>query len=424
MTILTLTDFLRKHPLASVFIFAFVVRAALFFILPIPDQLGGDFSLYQRIADNILLQGNLGGEPHKTYGSPSISPGWAFFLSGYELFFGSSTTALLALSATLGGLLAVGSYLIANLFFGRAAALATGIAVSLWPAFLIQAFQYGSSLLLYSALFVFGVFFFLKAAYRGSWFCTVVSGVLLGFAALVDAIGFFVPLVLAVWLFVVKRSRHSILLALILLTAAGLVIAPWTYRNVMIAEQLGLSDGVPLVSKGELQLLSPARLSGVAETVTDYTRVVPALAKLYVFPFGIAELASWPVSVNAPQEAFSYKELLPELLQGRAVALSTGEWVVLWVKVAITILHWVVLVLALLAFVSMSRGGSWGFPLLVALLAGYVTVAVTGYTGGQFKYISEPSSFIFPLMPLFIALASFSLVWLFGALRRSGRAYI
>ncbi|HEX9608798.1 MAG TPA: glycosyltransferase family 39 protein [Candidatus Paceibacterota bacterium] len=415
-----MTDFIKRHPLIFIFMLAVVARVLLLFAFPLPDQAGGDFSLYQRMADNILAQGNLGGEPQKTYGSPSISPGFAFFLAGYEFFFGKSIAALVPASVVMSGLLAVSVYLLALRFFDERVAFIAGIVTALWPVFLIQTFAYGNSLLLYTTVLIWGVYFLAKAVRGEHWLYAVLSGILLGFAALVDAVGFFIPFVLVAWLFFERFEWRTIRIALLFLVAVGLVIAPWTYRNIIVAEQLGVQSGSPIISKGEIKHVTPKQLSLTAKLVSADGVLSSGLSKIYVFPYDISALDRLSVETEAQREAFSYKERLFKLVLGDDVALSYKEQVVLMIKISITLLHWLLLALAGGALVYMIRSRRWSLPVLVVLLTGYVTVAVIGFGSlaqDDFQSISGPNSFLFPLVPLFIILASFSLVSLYEKIK-------
>lgn len=401
--------FFTKHPLIFLFVLAVLARVILLVIFPVPDQLGGDFPLYQRIADNILTSGNFGGEPQKTYGSPFISPGFAFFLVGWEIFFGGSEASLLTASILLGAFLSVGVYMLAHHFFGKHIALLSGVITALWPVFIIQTLAYGESLLLYTTVLVWGVYFFVRAVQRRNLFLTALSGALLGFAALVDAIAFFVPLFLILWAFFARRSFRVVVPIALFLVAMGLVLAPWAYRNATVTEQLGHGEKAPIVSKGELQIVSPEGLSRIAERALRSDVVLSGFSRIFVFPYGISLLDQYSVS---------YKERFFELMRGGGMGFSGKEWTILFTKTAVTLLHWSALTLAAAASITLSRRREWKFPMLAFLLTGYVTVAVIGFGSlgkSGFQSVSELSSFLFPLVPLFIVLASCAPYLLFNA---------
>jgi uncharacterized integral membrane protein len=410
----------KKYPLVCIFAVAVLVRVVFLLIFPLPDQIGGDFELYQRIADSIIAEGNFGGEPQKTYGSPSISPGWAFFLAGWEFFFGKSVISLVSASVLLGGLLSVGVYMLADLFFKRRAALIAGMVSVLWPVFIIQTFSYGSSLLLYTTVLLWSVLLWVYAMREGRALWSACSGVLLGFAMLVDAIAFFIPLIFLIWALLFYRSRRSMLSILVFFIGISLVLAPWAYRNTLVATQMGVLDTAPIISKGELKQIAPERLLFMTKLVGADGVLLSGLSKIYVFPYNISALDHRPVETEAERIAFSYKERLLSMMQGENIELSDKERIVLVVKIIITLLHWLLLTFAAVAIVFLMRMHQWSYPVLIILLAGYVTAAVIGFGSlaqDDFQSISGPNSFLFPLVPLFIILASFSLMSLYEKIR-------
>lgn len=412
-----LTTFFKKHPLISIFVLAVLVRVLLVLIFPLPDQTGGDFPIYQRIADSILAEGNFGGEPYKTYGSPSINPGFAFFLAGWEFFFGKTEASLVAASVVLGAFLVVGTFLLSLRFFEKRVALVAGVITALWPVFLIETFAYGSSVLLYTTVLVWSIYLFVRAIQEDHLLFAICSGALLGFAALIDAIAFFMPLFFMPWAFMVRRSFRVVVPVSLFLIAIGLVIAPWSYRNVVVGEHLGIEDQAPIIAKEELQRISPESLSRMARLVIQQGVILSGLSKIFVFPYDVSLLDQKIFE----KDAFSYKVRLMQMLRGESVPLSQREQLVFGAKIVITLLHWLILALAVTATVLLWRKREWSFPLLVFLLTGYVTTAVIGFgslAGDDFQSISGPNSFLFPLIPLFLVLAALPLCSLHGYMKQ------
>ena len=394
---------IKERPLLSIFILAISVRLLLLLLFPLPDYSGGDFPLYQRIADAIVTEGNLGGEPQKTYGSPSINPGWAFVLAGLTFLFGASQNVLLIFSVLLGGVLAVGVYLLSMFFFNRKISFLAGLTTALWPAFLIQTFIYTDSLLFYTVLLVWSTFFFVKAVLEGSSWGVAVSGFLLGFAILVDSIAFFIPLVFLVWLFLERPSFRSLGLSALFLGVCFLVIVPWMYRNISIAEELGLGSA-PAISKDELRLISPSKLLTISRLVAKEGVLISGLSQTFLFPFNISILDQ---GTNV-----YYKDTLVHLLRGDQQELSRREAIIMGLKIAITALHWAVLILSIVSLFLIHEKQTRRFLLFALLLLLYVVAGSIGFGslwGNDFKGISALSSFLFPLIPLFIVAASFSL---------------
>jgi len=408
--------FVSIRPIFFVFFVAVLIRLVLMTAFPPPEgyfavdfseHTGGDFSLYSRMADNLISQGNFGGEPAKTYGSPFINPGWAFFLAGVYLIFGKIAIVLILVQIFLGALIAFGVYVLASYFFDKKIAVISGIVAALWPPFLIQTFDYGNSLLLYAVLFLFGTIFFTQAVLEKRFFLGVLSGVLLGFAALIDSIAVFIPLIFLIWTVIllgfkgylrVPVELKSVGLALLIFFIAFIaILSPWFLRNIQVSESV---SETPTISKGELLFVSPSSLRSVIQGFWKRgDLVISGLGKMFVFPFNISALDQYTER--------SYKKVVASLFQGEDIELNRREKMVLATKSAFTLLHWLVLFLGF-AGLWLSFKDTKGFGLLVGLIFLYTIFAVLGYVvlRGGFNGISLLSSFLFPLMPFLIVLAS------------------
>ena len=106
--------FFKKNPVLAIVLLAVIVRVVVIFLLSVVSYSDGDFPLFARMANNLLTQGNFGGEPAVTYGSPNINPGFALWIALLYLIFGQSTTVFWAGQIVLGVLLVWGSYLLAT----------------------------------------------------------------------------------------------------------------------------------------------------------------------------------------------------------------------------------------------------------------------------------------------------------------------
>ncbi|HEY4502300.1 MAG TPA: glycosyltransferase family 39 protein [Candidatus Paceibacterota bacterium] len=405
--------YIKECPVLSIFILAVCIRVFLLFLFPLPDYAGGDFSLYHRITTSIIANGNFGGEPQATYGSPSINPGWSFFLAGLYFLFGDSQTILLIFSIVLGGLLAIGAYFLSMCFFNKEVSFLAGLMVSLWPVFLIQTFIYTDSLLLYTVLLLWGAFFFSRVVLHGYYLSAVASGFLLGFAILTDSIAFFIPIAFLLWLFVERPSLVSLGYGGLFLGACLLILTPWIYRNIIVAEELGL-EHAPAISKDEMRLASPAMLLTISTLVAKDGVLISGLSQAFVFPFNI--------SILDQGTDLYYKDIMIRTLRGEYPALSHREIVIMGVKVAVTALHWLLLALSVTAFFFICGGKTKRFFLFALLLVLYVVGASIGFGSlweNDFKGISALSSFLFPLIPLLIIFASFSIMYLVSS--RAGR---
>jgi len=400
-------QYIREHPVIFLFTLAVLIRILLMMFLPLPEQkLGGDFELYNRIAQSIILQGDFGGEPFETYGSPSINPGWSFFLAGVYFIFGISDLALLGMSLAFGGLLAVGTYFLARRFFNKHVALLSGVVVVFWPPFLIQSFVYADSLFFYTVLLFFSVFFFVKAVQEEQWLFVVVSALLLGFATLVDSIALFIPLVFFLWVLIQRPSLSPFKRIILFLIIFTLVLAPWTYRNISVAENMGLVEA-PIISKGELELVSPTNLLLISKLVTHQGVLLSGLSKTFIFPFNISLLDQGT--------GLYYKDAVLRFVHGEYSVFSNKEKLILGTKMGITLVHWLLLTLCLLAFFIVGKRER-AFLFFVAMLLVYVLVASIGYGSlrtDDFQSISALSSFLFSLVPFLIIIGSYSAFFIY-----------
>ena len=400
---------IRAHPVIFIFLLAVFIRIVLVFVFPLPDQSGGDFPLYSRIAESLVAQGDFGGEPQKTYGSPYISPGFAFYLAFLYLLFGKSIIVLISASILLGGLIAVGVYFLAFcIFTDKKVAFIAGMTAALWPTFLIQTFSFGNSLLLYTALLLFSILFFIKAIFEKKIIFAIFSGAILGFAALTEPIAFYIPLVFLIWtaaLFLFRKTISNFefrlkflatIFSLFLITFIA-IIAPWGYRNTLVSNTE--LNKIPVISKGELQLLTPEYLGKLATPFFSRLDIlVFGLEKMFIFPYNISSLDH--------DKVFSYKKVAMNFVSGASVELSGRQTIVFMTKILFTLLYWILLGLG---FWGMARYNSKYLNLLTILLLGYIVVASIGYGSlgdNNFENIALLSSFFFVLLPFFIIFAS------------------
>jgi len=400
--------FVKSHPVVCIFLLAVVIRILVIPFFPSQDLSGtdlphfpplllsgGDFALYNRIAESILLQGDFGGEPQKTYGSPFISPGWSFFLAGFYFLFGKSLIALLSVSIFFGGMIASGVYFLSRHFFNRSTAVLAGVIAALWPSFVIHTSAYGESLIFYTVLLLWSFFFFTKGVLGERWLLAAFSGILLGFAALVEPIAFFISAVFILWALIVRFSFRTFALTSIFLVTFLLVIAPWSYRNLSVSESL---SETPLISKGELQLIAPNKLFSISKLAIRNREVLSGLTQMFVFPTSIYMLDQY--------NDRSYKETIADIFLGQSVELTRWEIIIISIKIVINTLH---LLLLGLSIAGMFVFRSNKFVLLTVLLLGYTATASIGFgilQGGNFQNVRLLNDYLFPIMPFIIIIAA------------------
>lgn len=359
------------------------------------DPSGGDFALYDRMARNLVVEGDFGGEPLKTLGSPNINPGLALWLAFLYAIFGDSPLVPMAGQVVLGALLVYGAYLFASLVFNKKAGLLAGFIIALFPPVIIITVE-PYSVLLYSVLFLFSLFFFLKGLYTRKLYHGVIAGLLLGAATLNESIAFYLPVIIGLWFLVlvirktVDYKQAGLLFSLFILGFVA-VLTPWAVRNIKVAE-----SEVRIVSKGELQLISPATVSKVSNTLSQDNILFSGIKRMFLLPYGIWLLDQGPVD-----KTISYKTLPGKILKGETFPLNVLA--ILVIKISAVAFYWGLLLAGILAAFKFRALGS-----LLALLLLYTATAGIGYVafqGGDFSTVSYLSIFIVPLTPIFAAFA-------------------
>ena len=365
-------------------------------IFPPPVFLsGGDFPLYSSIAESIVSRGDFGGEPQKSYGGSGISPGWSFFLVGFYFLFGKSYVALFSVSIFFGGLIALAVYYIANYFFNTKVAILAGIVSAIWPPFVIQTSAYGDAMIFYTVLLLWSFLFFAKGVLKERWLLVAFSGILIGFAALTEPIAFFIPLVFLLWALITRLSFRTLALTSVFLITFLLTLAPWSYRNLTVSESL---SGTPLISKGELQLVSPDSLFLISKLALQDGVILSGLTKMFIFPSSIHLLDKYSHR--------SYKEMVVDIFSGKSIKLTKWETIILSTKITINTLHLLVLGFGV---VGMFVFRSNMFIPLTILLLGYTISATIGLgllQGDNFKNIQLLNGYLFPIIPLIIIIAA------------------
>ncbi len=201
---------------------AALVRVA--WVLLVPSKPVGDFAMYLESATYLLEQGAL--DPEFVY-----MPG---YVGAAALVMGLGG-GLLAIKLTLGALLSAAGagavYGLAAAFWGRAAALAAGIAYALWPAGVAVGSVTGTDMPA-GVLILGAAWALVRWGRTRPWVATAAFGLAMGLGAWVRAVT--VPLAVftvfyfraagATWRQAIVRSAAGALIAL-------LVLAPWVLRN-------------------------------------------------------------------------------------------------------------------------------------------------------------------------------------------------
>lgn len=397
-----------RIPLA-LFCAAVLLRILFFFSFPLLPDTNGDYPGYRDAAVHLLTA--------HTFGTiPFLAPGWPLALAALYTTIGQSVFALAFLQSILGGLLTVGSYLLGVELFGRRSALIAALLVMLWPPFLLAEINYGSSLLLYAALLLFGFFFFIKNARAPALVYAILSGLLFAWGALTDPVGLYVPAVLLVW-FVARLAYHrrvpsrralAAILAWIVCVVAP--IALWAHRNAIVFADTPGMGTAPFVSKRiERDAFTPhyARALMLPFSSSHLKVGLEGAEKFFLIPYALPLMNAFsPVSSLEAVRSFFTGEALPASARERATIA---------VKALITILHLAALALGIAGIAFLSADGVGPAVALLLLYTFATSVAVGSLGGNHFASISPLPGFLVPLMPLLIVFAA-------AYISRGGRA--
>ena len=358
-----------------------------------------DFSLYDSAARDFLAGDLLAPDFGRN------APGWPLFLALVYTFLGTSGYAL-AISQTLLFVLLVGiTWAIArDIFDARAAFVAAAIA-AIWPPLLFQV-RHGSSTLLYVVIITLSALLFARAIRSGSIRYSLLSGLFLGFGALTDVVGFYLPVAFlaAGMISMCLKANHSswrrrIAIQVLFLCAFAASIVPWTYRNALLFDDF--STQAPIIAKGEQRYLEPSNMvKAFRPFLVPYESLLwESVLRIFVFPAGLHNLD--------PQARFSYKEMVVSLLKGKESLgyLQPREAGILFLKSLIVSLH---IAMLIGAFTTVWRLKKEPLALLALFLSLYIILAVTAtvaLANGVFGAITLPNGFLISATPILIVLA-------------------
>ncbi len=242
--------------LIILFVFAFSIRFGATLVLPEKVLLLSDSREYRDIAINIAAgDGVILHEGAKA----KRPPGYPLFLSLSEKLFPGKQEVLFLSQAFLGGGLCVLVFLIGRITVGKTVAVLAALLCAVYPLLIYS----GSSLLiepLYSILFIFEIFFLIRA--QGEWKYGWLAGLAGGLASLVQAghILFFLPVLLY------RRGKYAVPYLVTFL----FVISLWSWRN---REVLG--EWVPITTQSGYTLYESMGPDATGGTVGSIMKLPP-----------------------------------------------------------------------------------------------------------------------------------------------------
>jgi 4-amino-4-deoxy-L-arabinose transferase-like glycosyltransferase len=217
-------------PVLRIVSLALVLRLAWASIVPVVPV--SDSHAYQVFASVLLDSGTYGwkaGEPTAWW-----PIGTSLTYAGFYLFFGNSASTVVLVNLLFGALIVYLTMRLAEVWFDRQVAIASGLIVALWPTLIFFTTVIASELI-FSALLLCALVLHAEISHRSDTLplhLFVPLGIVIGLASLVRPVAMLMPLVLAVPLFVASRSLAKVIIFVMVTGLVTLlVLAPWGYRN-------------------------------------------------------------------------------------------------------------------------------------------------------------------------------------------------
>jgi len=391
----------QKSPGISLFLIAFGLRIALLILFSVSTQAGGDFSYYADAARSILDDGGVG------LGPRFIAPGYSIWLA-LVFSIDASLYAVAIGDAVLSGLLVVGVYKLATHAFSKQIGWWASVITALWPVFITQVFHHGQSLILYTTLLIWAVYYFYLLLKQRDWRYGLISGALVSWLMLTDPIGFLVPVILLVWGGLVlwknkssfnneKLKRVGAATGVFLLTLLVL-LSGWSYRNTFVSSND--SSPTPLVTKKfetKVATQPKAQKQAFSYLLNPSLKLpLKSAQQMVLFPFNMSIMSSGHVS---------HKQVAGQIMHGNNPSLSTTQWVVMGAKIIFTLFHWLLLVSVIWALI---RNRKHELAWLVLLMTSYIYLAVTSFAAYHkdgLAGLTPPSAFLVPVLPIMVILA-------------------
>ena len=202
------------------------------------DPLDGRFndSVFYHMVAAHLAEGGGYTSPFTLLPTAQFAPGYPFFLTGLYWLFGPHLTVAEVANAVLGAATVGVLYLLALRLFDSKTARIAAILLAVFPGQILFASVLYSETL-FTFLFVLGLLLVLvvrKQTPDGGWHWLLAFGLVAGAASLVRGAGLTLLIIgPAYWALTRLDWRVSVQWSVLAIVAAGLLIAPWTVRNLI-----------------------------------------------------------------------------------------------------------------------------------------------------------------------------------------------
>ena len=417
-----------RLPLARTDVWWLVAAVALALLLRIvwvlyatADPLDGRFndSVFYHVVAAHLAEGGGYTNPFTFLPTAQFAPGYPFFLTGLYWLFGPHLTVAEVANAALGAATVGVLYLLAlRLFDSRTARIAATLLAVFPGQILFASVLYSETL--FTFLFVLGLLLALVAREQtpgSGWLWLLAFGLVAGATALVRGAGLALLVIgPAYWALTRLDWRVTVQWSALAIVAAGLLIVPWTVRNLITMDApllISSSAGVNFwqghhagASGGDDQ--SPGQL------LERYGPLTEPGAEVRVSNAGYREGLRFAVTNPGEELLLIGKKFRALYLNGDIVALDINEWsgqrpfIASGLRSALKALsdsfYYAVFFVAMLAPLRWAAQRGRG-PLLPLL-------AFTALTLGHVVLFFGSPRYHFPMIPLFCLLAG----WMLAAL--------
>ena len=297
------------------------------------DPLDGRFNdsvFYHLVAAN-LAEGGGYISPFTLLPSAQFAPGYPFFLAGLYWIFGPHLTVAEVANAALGAATVGVVYLLAlRLFDSRTARIAAFLLAVFPGQILFASVVYSETL--FTFLFVLGLLLALEARRQtpgSGWRWLLAFGLVAGAASLVRGAGLSLLLIgPAYWALTRLDWRVTVRWSALAIVVAGLLIAPWTVRNLITMDApllISSSAGVNFW-QGHHEGATGGDDSSVGQLLDRYGPLTEPGAEVRVSNAGYREGLRFAVNNPGEELLLIGKKFRALYLNGDITALDINEW--------------------------------------------------------------------------------------------------
>ncbi|MCH8025169.1 MAG: glycosyltransferase family 39 protein [Chloroflexi bacterium] len=382
------------------------------------DPLDGRFndSVFYHLVAAHLAEGGGYTNPFTFLPTAQFAPGYPFFLTGLYWLFGPHLTVAEVANAALGAATVGVVYLLALRLFDSISARIAAVLLAVFPGQILFASVVYSEIL-FTFLFVLGLLLALLAREQspdGRWRWLIAFGLIVGAASLVRGAGLALLIIgPAYWALTRLDWRGTVQWSALAIVGAGLLIAPWTVRNLITMDApllISSSAGINFW-QGHHEGASGGDDGSVEPLLERYGPFTAPGAEVAMSNGGYREGLRFAVANPGEELVLIGKKFRALYLDGDSIALDINEWsgqrpfIAPGLRSALarlsSMFYYAVFFVAMFAPLrwAMQRGQGPLLPL----------IAFTILTLGHVVLFFGSPRYHFPMIPLFCLLAGWAL---------------